>query len=151
MRGLVLRDLQAGALGLSSGPCYANGIGVPKNRAEALKWYRKSADQGNWLARTNLGLSNEECGGAPDYLGAVESCRQMAEQGYAPAQCNLGVCYEKGQGDRRDFPEAYKLYKLASDQNHEVAAMNLNGIVTRMTAAEIAEGERRYREFKATH
>lgn len=32
------------------GWCYERGVGVPKNRAEAVKWYRKAAEQGNsWV------------------------------------------------------------------------------------------------------
>ena len=34
---------------------YANGYGVAKDSAEALKWYRKAADQGNASAQFNLG------------------------------------------------------------------------------------------------
>ena len=29
------------------GVMYDNGMGVPENDAEAVKWYRKAADQGN--------------------------------------------------------------------------------------------------------
>ena len=32
------------------GNCYYNGWGVKKNNAEAVKWYRKAAEQGNDLA-----------------------------------------------------------------------------------------------------
>ncbi len=35
---------------------YDNGEGVPENDAEAVKWYRKAADQGNAEAQSNLGL-----------------------------------------------------------------------------------------------
>ena len=35
---------------------YANGEGVPINYDEAMKWYRKAADQGHADAQTNLGL-----------------------------------------------------------------------------------------------
>jgi CheY-like chemotaxis protein len=133
------------------GACYANGIGVQKDRTEALKWYRMAADQGNELAKTNLGLLNEKWEGAFQFPEAVESLRNMADQGFAPAQYNLGICYEQGRGVLQDFPEAYKLYKLASEQNREDAAADLKRIVTRMTAAEITEGERRYSQFRVNH
>ena len=67
----------------------------------------------------------------------------------ASAQNGLGWCYENGYGIPLDFVEAYKFYKLAAEQNQEKAMVNLGRIVTRMTAVEIAEGEHRYREFKA--
>ena len=34
----------------------ANGIGVPKNDAEAVKWFRLAAEQGLARAQHNLGL-----------------------------------------------------------------------------------------------
>ena len=34
---------------------YANGRGVPKDEAEAVKWYRKAADQGDAKAQVELG------------------------------------------------------------------------------------------------
>ena len=37
------------------GYMYANGQGVPKDAAEAYKWYRKAADQGSAPAQYNLG------------------------------------------------------------------------------------------------
>ena len=38
------------------GYMYDNGYGVPENDAEAIKWYRKAADQGHANAQYNLGL-----------------------------------------------------------------------------------------------
>ena len=34
---------------------YYFGLGVPKNHEEAVKWYRKAADQGNMYAKNLLG------------------------------------------------------------------------------------------------
>ena len=36
------------------GVMYDNGEGVPKDDAEAVKWYQKAADQGNADARSRL-------------------------------------------------------------------------------------------------
>lgn len=36
------------------GVCYQTGEGVEKNYAEAVKWYRKAADQNDALAQVNL-------------------------------------------------------------------------------------------------
>lgn len=33
---------------------YKNGYGVPKDRAEAIKWYKKAAAQGNEAAKKEL-------------------------------------------------------------------------------------------------
>jgi TPR repeat protein len=38
------------------GEMYASGEGVPEDDTEAVKWYRRAADQGFWLAQYNLGV-----------------------------------------------------------------------------------------------
>ena len=35
---------------------YYNAEGVPESRAEAVKWWRKAAEQGDALAQKNLGV-----------------------------------------------------------------------------------------------
>lgn len=42
--------------------------------------------------------------------------RELAEQGHAPAQHNLGVMYARGQGVPQDFREALKWYRKAAEQ-----------------------------------
>ena len=39
----------------SLGNCYAAGLVVVKNEVEAVKWYRKAAENGEWHAMNNLG------------------------------------------------------------------------------------------------
>ncbi len=39
---------------------YGNGEGVDKDYVEAVKWYRKAADQGHAGAQVNLGLRSDE-------------------------------------------------------------------------------------------
>ena len=39
-----------------SGVLYENGKGVPRNYAEALKYYRLAAEQGHAVAQNNLGV-----------------------------------------------------------------------------------------------
>ena len=59
---------------------YAVGQGVPKDGAEAEKWFRLAADQG-----------------------------------YAPAQYNLGVMYTNGWGVPQNYDEATKWHALAAN------------------------------------
>jgi len=40
----------------SLGVMYANGLGVPEDDAEAARWFRLAAEQGNALAQYNLGF-----------------------------------------------------------------------------------------------
>ena len=137
---------------------YYVGEGVEQNYEEAAKWYRKAADQGKALAQNRLGNCYHEGKGVPqDYVEAAKWWRKAAEQNNTEAQYSLACCYEQGQGVPPDVVEAYKFYKLAAgqkkitsltlEQNRKAAAENLKQIVTQMTAVEITEGERRYREF----
>ena len=48
-----------------------------------------------------------------------------AEQGFARAQYNLGVMYDKGRGVPQDFAEAMKWFRKAADQNHAKAQFNI--------------------------
>ena len=56
---------------------------------------------------------------------AAERFRKAAEQGYAPAQYNLGVCYAKGQGVAQNYAEAVKWYSKAAEQGNKYAQNNL--------------------------
>ena len=65
--------------------------------------------------------------------------RKAADQGDAYAQCNLGRCYESGQGVTKDLAEAGKWYKLAADNGHEDAKkkyteLYANGYLSEKTA-----------------
>jgi len=53
-----------------------------KDAAEAVKWYRKAAEQGHALAQTNLGFMYEKGDGVPkDAAEAVKWYRKATEQG----------------------------------------------------------------------
>jgi TPR repeat protein len=109
------------------GQLYFCGRGVPKDYAEALKWYRKAADQGHALAQNSVGACYGRGGyGVPqDCAEAVKWYRKAAEQREAYAQNNLGACYANGEGVIRDHVEALKWYRRAADQGNEVAQANL--------------------------
>ena len=49
-------DLKDKTIQFYLGRCYANGQGVAKDESEAVKWYRKAAEQGDAAAQYNLGL-----------------------------------------------------------------------------------------------
>ncbi|MGA6994331.1 MAG: tetratricopeptide repeat protein [Candidatus Deferrimicrobiaceae bacterium] len=98
---------------------YRKGEGVPKNDAEAAKWYRKAAEQGVPEAQVNLGLMQANGQGVPKNYGeAVEWFSKAAEQGEAKAQHGLGVMYHNGFGVERDDGEAMKWFRKAAEQGY---------------------------------
>ena len=53
---------------------------------------------------------------AGDYPSALREWRELAEQGDAKAQFNLGLMYASGQGVAQDDTEAVKWWRLAAEQ-----------------------------------
>ena len=45
---------------------YDDGYGVPEDKKEAAKWYRKAAEQGHALAQYDLGLAYFNGAGVPE-------------------------------------------------------------------------------------
>jgi TPR repeat protein len=132
---------------------YADGQGVAQDYVEAARWYRKAADQGNALAEFDLAEKYNVGQGVPqDYAEASRWFLKAAEHGSAAAQFTLGMMYAKGQSVKRDYIEAYMWLNLASSiTSGDVQAKYLNErelIAKKMSAKQIAEGQRRAREWK---
>lgn len=99
---------------------------MPQDYAEAAKWTRRAAEQGNVTAQENLGVAYDRGHGVPqDFAEAVRWHKKAAEQGNTGAQNNLGVCYEGGQGVPQDYNEAVKWFRKAADQGLAEAQSNL--------------------------
>ena len=135
------------------GVMYANGRGVPQDYAEAARWYRKAAEQGHAPAQFNLADMYASGQGVPqDYAESVRWYRKAAEQGHAPAQFNLGNMYARGQGVTQDYAEAHMWFNLAasraSGDDQKKFADARERVARKMTAEQIAEAQRRAREWK---
>jgi len=83
-----------------------------------------------------------------DYATALRIMRELAEQGDAGAQYNLGFMYEKGQGVTRDYAEAMRWYRKAADQGDAGAQYNLGLMYDKGqgVAQDFAEAVRWYRK-----
>jgi tetratricopeptide (TPR) repeat protein len=93
-----------------------------KDYAEAMRWYRKAADQGNAAAQENIGwLYHNGWGVAQDYAEAMRWYRKAADQGNAAAQENIGWLYQDGKGVTQDYAEAMLWYRKAADQGNASA------------------------------
>jgi hypothetical protein len=95
---------------------------VPQDYAEALRWYRKAADQGDAGAQQAIGSAYYYGDGvAQDRSEAARWYRLAADKGFAKAQYSLGLLYYDGRGVAQDRAEAYRLFHRAADQGNENA------------------------------
>lgn len=80
----------------------------------------------------------------------VASCLAAAAAGDTDAYFDLGSAFSTGShGAPFDLIEAHKWFNLAATMGHEEAAMCRADISDEMTAREIAEAQRRAREWIA--
>ena len=80
----------------------------------------------------------------------VASCLVAAMRGESSAYFDLGVAYSTGStGVTCDLVEAHKWFNLAAVGGHEEAQMCRADVADEMTAREIAEAQRRAREWIA--
>ncbi len=80
----------------------------------------------------------------------VAECLAAAAAGDTAAYFDLGVIYSTGShGVQADLIDAHKWFNLAASRGHEEAAWCRADISEEMTAREIAEAQRRAREWLA--
>lgn len=80
----------------------------------------------------------------------VAKCLAAAAQGDTGAYFDLGVAFSTGShGVQSDLIEAHKWFNLAASKGHEEAGWCRADISDEMTAREIAEAQRRARQWLA--
>lgn len=103
--------------------------GVEQDFAEAARWYRQLAAQGEAGAQTTLGLMYARGWGlAPNLAEARRWWSLAAAQNDPGAQHNLGMVYLQGQGVARDLPQALHWFRRAAERGH-VAAQRIVGLM----------------------
>jgi uncharacterized protein len=113
---------------LSVAQDYENGSNdARKDAIEAAKWYRQAALAGNLEAQFLLAklIANGAEGLAVDSADGIKLLQSAAEKGFAPAQNELGLRFQKGQGLTANAAEAANWYQKAVDLNHMPALVNL--------------------------
>ena len=144
---------------------YHEGTGVPRDAAEAARWYLLAADQGYALAQFALGMMHSRGEGVPrSEAAAIRWYASAAEQGDALAQTNLGVMLAQrwyrnhlaiqedslartiGLG-QQDLVLAFKWLTLAATQDNATARTNLGVLEPRLTPGELAEAQRLAQEW----
>jgi TPR repeat protein len=90
-------------------------VGVKRDLAQAVDWYRRAASHGNSNAETNLGFMAEKGWGEPQsYDQAFSWYYKAAGDGNAEAMENIGYNFQNGVGVTIDYAKAWSwLYKAA--------------------------------------
>ena len=101
-----------------------------------------------WITNATFTAAAEADLEAEDLL--VANCLAAAAQGDVSAYFDLGVAYSTGShGAACNLVEAHKWFNLAAVGGHEEAPLCRAEVADEMTAREIAEAQRRAREWLA--
>lgn len=93
---------------------YDKGMGIPKDKLMAAKWYKLGADNGDPMCMVNLGYILE-CGPKELHnpVSAFEWYLKAAESGYTDAWNNVGICFKHGIGVPQSLDRAVEAYTKA--------------------------------------
>ena len=103
---------------------YHLGEGVPEDHAESVRWLRRAAQQGD---------------------------ERVAEQGDDGAQNHLGLRLYLAATVPEDLVHVYMWFNLSAAQGNEEAKRTKSEVAERMTRNQIAEAQRRSREWLEKH
>ena len=102
--------------------CYLSGMGVPRDAAEAVKWFHKAAEQGNKQAHCDLANCYYNGRGVPeDKAEAIRRYHIAAELGDCEAQWKLGACYLNGIEVQKNEEEAAKWFRKSAEHDYYYA------------------------------
>lgn len=119
--------------------------------ATALKLFRPIAEGGDPIAETHLGQMYYSGLGVPnDYTEAAKWLTLGANQGVDSAQASLSVMYFIGQGVPKDIVLSYMWSSLAATAGFQAAEKVRDGDASLMTQEQIADAQKRVREWKPT-
>jgi TPR repeat protein len=118
----------------------------------AVRLFRTLAELGYSGAQFQLGFLYRTGDGVPqDYAEALKWFKMAANQGHASAQSNLGFMYRDGEGVSQDYVQAHMWFNLASaassQPSRSMIAEYRDGVAQKMTPAQIAEAQKRAREW----
>ena len=80
-------------------------------------------------------------------ISAYKELKELAGQGDAMAQYNLGVMYATGQGGPQDFVEAYAWFSVAVAGGDGNAVGNRDLAASKLTPDQSSEGQKRVTEL----
>lgn len=110
------------------GNCFYLGLGVVQDYGQALKWFRKAANEGSSEAKNAIGdCYYNGTGLDQDIEEAVKWYKEAAEEGSVTALTNIGECYCDGKGVPKDAVEGVRWYLKAAEQG-DGRAQNFVGV-----------------------
>ena len=120
------------------GLCYLNGYGCVPDTNAAIAWLERAADNEKIESINALGDVYEAKG---DFKNAVLYYEKAVAMGSLEGYCNLGYCYEQGQGVVLNSKKAYEHYLYAAEHGStrgcmSVASCYINGIYVEQSVAE---------------
>ena len=127
---------------------YALGTGVLQDYAEAVKWYRLAAEQGNVSAQVSLAFAfHSGAGVEQDYFAAVKWFSLAARQESAIAQFQLALMYKRGTGVAQENIKSYMWFSIASTNSDiHKNKHNRDKTAAKMTSADISKAQSMARE-----
>src|SRR5215467_2107725 len=123
--------------------------------AKALRIARPLAEAGDPRAETVLGSAYYRGRSVPQNDSeAAKWFRLAAEQGDAQAQYNLGLAYARGEGVTQNAVDAHMWFNLAAarfpandTRNRTAAVKNRDAVAGEMSSEQLAEAQKRAREW----
>lgn len=100
----------------------SNDVNSEKLRGDNKITLQNAAEKGDMVAQSELGFLYET---QKDYKQAAYWYNKSAQQGYAPAQYNIGVAYRYGRGVTQDLKKASEWYQKSATQGVVKAQVNL--------------------------
>ncbi|MCJ7523825.1 MAG: DUF1566 domain-containing protein [Candidatus Aminicenantes bacterium] len=99
---------------------------IRQEYSRVLKWYQKSAKDGDDCAQERLAdMYIKGIGTERNYKKALEWYSKSAEQGNAGSKAQLGYMYEQSLGVDQDFPKALALYREAAEAGNALGQARL--------------------------
>ena len=121
---------------------HSQGWGVPQDPAEAIRWYRKAANQGLQVAQHFLGMAFVKGDGVQrDYTEAARWFARAATQGFPQAQYILGLMTINGRGVPKDVVQAYALFYMSGQGGVRPAARAAQTVKSKLAEAQRVQAQ----------
>ena len=147
--GLLILSLSKANAQYALGRMYIRGEGIPEDKAEAFKWFSRSAEQGNLDSQHELGNCYILGRGVSQNISkAYKWWSIAANRGYANSQYNLGRMYFIGQGTPQNYIKSYKWLILAAAQGDKKYIKELETLSKSLTRQQIADAQKLAADFK---